>query len=46
MPIVPPRVGVHLPPDEYCMTAPNFQLDPKKKPAQQTTTKRDGKFLP
>lgn len=35
LPIVPERPGVFLPPEEFCLLKPNFQLEPKKRERQQ-----------
>eukprot|EP01112_Ceratiomyxa_fruticulosa_P011966 TRINITY_DN3297_c0_g1_i1.p1 TRINITY_DN3297_c0_g1~~TRINITY_DN3297_c0_g1_i1.p1 ORF type:complete len:222 (+),score=73.39 TRINITY_DN3297_c0_g1_i1:266-931(+) len=31
LPPIPTKFGVHLPPEEYCLIAPNYQIDPKGK---------------
>jgi len=40
LPLIPPEKqmrysGVLLPPDEYCLTAPNYQMEPKRKTKQK-----------
>eukprot|EP01111_Echinosteliopsis_oligospora_P014900 TRINITY_DN5730_c1_g1_i1.p1 TRINITY_DN5730_c1_g1~~TRINITY_DN5730_c1_g1_i1.p1 ORF type:complete len:236 (-),score=76.41 TRINITY_DN5730_c1_g1_i1:85-792(-) len=35
---IPTRFGVHLPSDEFCMIAPNYQVDPKKTAEEETSS--------
>ena len=36
LPLIQPKLGIRLPPEKYCLTATNFQFNPKPKPAGGT----------
>ena len=47
LPLITEKTGIRLPPEKYCLTAPNYQIDPKatleslKKKESTTLVKRE-----